>query len=117
MLFRLYSPYKVAENFNLLAALAPGRVDLGIGKAPGGLPLSTKALQAAQDPDKQGTFASQLQTLDSFLQIPVLPSQDEPALRATPVPGQAADKYLLGASTDSAALAASLAGTLFLPHT
>ena len=38
-----YSPYKVAENFNLLAALAPGRVDLGIGKAPGGLPLSTKA--------------------------------------------------------------------------
>ena len=40
-----YSPYKVAENFNLLAALAPGRVDLGVGKAPGGLPLSTRALQ------------------------------------------------------------------------
>jgi hypothetical protein len=33
--------YKVAENFNLLAALAPGRIDLGVGKAPGGLPLST----------------------------------------------------------------------------
>lgn len=30
-----YSPYKVAENFNLLASLAPGRVDLGVGKAPG----------------------------------------------------------------------------------
>lgn len=30
-----YSPYKVAENFNVLAALAPGRVDLGVGKAPG----------------------------------------------------------------------------------
>ena len=29
-----YSPYKVAENFNLLASLAPGRVDLGVGKAP-----------------------------------------------------------------------------------
>lgn len=28
-----YSPYKVAENFNLLASLAPGRVDLGVGKA------------------------------------------------------------------------------------
>ncbi len=28
-----YSPYKVAENFNLLAALAPGRIDLGVGKA------------------------------------------------------------------------------------
>ena len=34
-----YSPYKVAENFNLLAALAPGRIDLGVGKAHGGLPL------------------------------------------------------------------------------
>src|SRR5688572_21880212 len=38
-----YSPYKVAENFNLLQALAPGRIDIGIGKAPGGLPLSTRA--------------------------------------------------------------------------
>lgn len=28
-----YSPYKVAENFNMLASLAPGRVDLGVGKA------------------------------------------------------------------------------------
>ncbi len=33
-----YSPYKVAENFNLLATLAPGRIDLGVGKAPGGHP-------------------------------------------------------------------------------
>ena len=40
-----YSPYKVAENFHVLSNLAPGRVDLGVGKAPGGLPLSTKALQ------------------------------------------------------------------------
>ena len=43
-----YSPYKVAENFNVLAALAPGRVDLGVGKAPGGLPLSPRALPAAE---------------------------------------------------------------------
>ena len=42
-----YSPYKVAENFNVLATLAPGRVDLGIGGGPGGLPKSTTALQQA----------------------------------------------------------------------
>ena len=30
-----YSPYKVAENFNVLASLAPGRVDLGVGGGPG----------------------------------------------------------------------------------
>ena len=41
-----YSPYKVAENFNVLASLAPGRVDLGIGRGPGGLPRSTTALRA-----------------------------------------------------------------------
>lgn len=40
-----YSPYKVAENFNVLASLAPGRVDLGIGRGPGGLPRSTAALR------------------------------------------------------------------------
>ena len=40
-----YSPYKVAENFHVLATLAPGRVDLGVGRAPGGLPRSTLALQ------------------------------------------------------------------------
>ena len=39
-----YSPYKVAENFNVLSSLAPGRVDLGIGRGPGGLPQSTMAL-------------------------------------------------------------------------
>lgn len=41
-----YSPYKVAENFNLLSSLYPSRIDIGIGKAPGGFPLSTHALQA-----------------------------------------------------------------------
>ena len=40
-----YSPYKVAENFNVLASLAPGRVDLGIGGGPGGLPRSAQALK------------------------------------------------------------------------
>jgi luciferase family oxidoreductase group 1 len=54
-----YSPYKVAENFNLLASLAPGRVDLGVGKAPGGLPLSTQALQLGVHQNEKGSFAEQ----------------------------------------------------------
>src|SRR4051794_20780827 len=40
-----YSAYKVAENFRLLEALYPGRIDLGLGRAPGGMPLATRALQ------------------------------------------------------------------------
>lgn len=34
-----YSPYKVAENFNLLETLYPKRIDLGIGRSPGGSPI------------------------------------------------------------------------------
>ena len=61
-----YSPYKVAENFNVLASLAPGRVDLGIGGGPGGLPRSTQALKIA--PDASGrTLAEKLADLEQFL--------------------------------------------------
>ena len=57
-----YSPYKVAENFNMLASLAPGRVDLGVGKAPGGLPLSTRALQQDLIPSKRGFLPTSLRS-------------------------------------------------------
>ena len=39
-----YSPYKVAENYHTLATLYPGRIDLGIGRAPGGPAEATEAL-------------------------------------------------------------------------
>ena len=81
-----YSPYKVAENFNLLAALAPGRVDLGIGKAPGGLPLSTRALQAAIDPQRRPSFAEQLAQLDAFLDDTIAEPTRWPA--SSPRPGR-----------------------------
>jgi len=101
-----YSPYKVAENFNLLAALAPGRVDLGVGKAPGGLPLSTRALQHGLNPQEKGSFADQLTQLDRWLR-PEYQSADE-AVRATPLPPLPAQGFLLGASVESSLLAASL---------
>ncbi|MGO1922294.1 MAG: MsnO8 family LLM class oxidoreductase [Jeotgalicoccus sp.] len=40
-----HNPFHVAEQFQLISHLAPGRVNLGVGKAPGGTPLSTAALQ------------------------------------------------------------------------
>ena len=101
-----YSPYKVAENFNLLAALAPGRVDLGVGKAPGGLPLSTRALQLGLNQQEKGSFAEQLAQLDSWIR-PENQSVDE-AVRATPLPPVPAQGFLLGASVESALLAAKL---------
>ena len=101
-----YSPYKVAENFNLLASLAPGRIDLGVGKAPGGLPLSTRALQAGVDAQAKGSFAEQLKQLGQWLDAPQREADDEEALHATPLPPRPANRFLLGASEESATLAA-----------
>lgn len=107
-----YSPYKIAENFNLLATLAPDRVDLGIGKAPGGLPLSTRALQAGYDPARRASFADLAAELNRHLQgdgtSPDDTGHEAATLHATPLPPAAAQPFLLGASAESAALAAQL---------
>lgn len=107
-----YSPYKVAEQFRVLAALAPGRVDLGVGKAPGGLPLSTRALQARlSDAARAAPFEELLADLDRFLGTG--PDAQGPeaghALHgavATPQPATLPQRVLLGGSVDSALLAA-----------
>ncbi|MBB3609713.1 MsnO8 family LLM class oxidoreductase [Rhizobium sp. BK602] len=101
-----YSAYKVAENFHLLATLAPGRVDLGVGKAPGGLPLSTRALQGAFDPARKPTFAQQLADLSIFLGGEAAEDAEE-SLRAYPIPAVPLKRFLLGASVESAELAAA----------
>lgn len=99
-----YSPYKVAENFNLLATLAPGRVELGIGRAPGGLPRSTKALQrGVTEPE---TLDSKLAELRALLVGPAGESHPLAGLTASPLPAAPADVYLLGTSIASAELAA-----------
>ncbi|KZE36974.1 alkane 1-monooxygenase [Bhargavaea cecembensis] len=102
-----YSPYKVAENFHLMSALAPGRVDLGVGKAPGGLPLSTKALQHGTVND--GTdFESRLSDLMQLIRNDLPGNHPLAGVRATPVPSEMPDVHLLCASPDSAKLAARL---------
>ncbi|MCW3610064.1 MsnO8 family LLM class oxidoreductase [Burkholderia cenocepacia] len=107
-----YSPYKIAENFNLLASLAPGRVDLGIGKAPGGLPLSTRALQDGYDPARRAPFADLAHALNRHLHgddaTTDATGEDAAMLHATPRPPTPAQPFLLGASAESATLAARL---------
>jgi luciferase family oxidoreductase group 1 len=98
-----YSPFKVAENFNVLAALAPGRVDLGIGRAPGGLPHSTRALQgegAAPRP-----LAEKLAELDQYLHNRLEESHPLYGVRANPVVPKPADLHLLGTTAESGKLA------------
>ncbi|KAA0693349.1 MsnO8 family LLM class oxidoreductase [Neorhizobium sp. P12A] len=97
-----YSAYKVAETFNLLSALAPGRVDLGVGKAPGGFPLSTEALQIGVDPARKPSFSEQLSALNTYLAA----EPGAEGAHATPFPPVAPERFLLGASVESARLAA-----------
>jgi len=103
-----YSPFKVAEVFRVLENLAPGRVDLGVGKAPGGLPPSTAALQAFHDQASKPEFDAALEELDGFLKggvpdtHPLAKSQAKPDIASLP------ERILLGASPESAALAARL---------
>ncbi|AYM96762.1 LLM class flavin-dependent oxidoreductase [Acidovorax sp. 1608163] len=101
-----YSPFKVAEQFKLLAALAPGRVDLGVGKAPGGLPLSTRALQAVHDKTAKPDFAARFAELDAFLHNALPAAHPLAGAVAQPQPPSLPERYLLGGSPDSAALAA-----------
>lgn len=101
-----YSPYKVAENFNVLASLAPGRVDLGIGRAPGGLPRSTQALQRGNsDP---ASLTDKIAELDGYVHDRL--AQDHPliGLKAAPLPETPPEIHVLGASAGSAILAAEL---------
>ncbi len=102
-----YSSYKVAEVFNVLSSLAPGRVDLGVGKTPGGLPLATSALQQAYDPALKPDFETAFGELDVFLSGAAPAKHALAGLEATPLPPVRAEKFLLGASPESARLAAS----------
>ncbi|MUT67200.1 LLM class flavin-dependent oxidoreductase [Paenibacillus sp. NEAU-GSW1] len=99
-----YSPYKVAENFNILATLAPGRIDLGIGRAPGGLPRSTQALQKGiTEPLSLG---EKLEELGHHVNNTLPDTHPLAGIQASPIPEQPAGIFLLGTSVSSAELAA-----------
>ncbi|MBB3112483.1 luciferase family oxidoreductase group 1 [Paenibacillus phyllosphaerae] len=101
-----YSPYKVAENFHVLASLAPGRVDLGVGRAPGGLPRSTQALQRGiVNPQ---SLTEKIVELRHHIEGGLPEGDPLEGLKASPIPTIAPELHVLGASNDSAELAASL---------
>ena len=103
-----YSPYKVVENFNVLASLAPGRVDLGIGRGPGGMPQSTRALQQGGG-NASRSLSEKLVELDQLLHDRVSASHPLHGLRASPKPPEPAELFLLGTTPASAELAADMA--------
>ena len=107
-----YSALKVAENFRLLETLFPGRIDLGIGRAPGSDRQTARAL--AHGPGALGIdqFPAQVRDVIGWLHNQVDPAHPFASVRAMPVGPTAPEVWLLGSSADSATYAAHF-GTAF----
>lgn len=101
-----YSAYKVAENFRLLEALYPNRIDLGLGRAPGGMPLATRALQEYKLRHGIDLYPEQLDDLIDYLHDSIAEDHRFSGLVATPLIETVPEFWLLGSSGDSAVLAA-----------
>ncbi len=100
-----YSSYKVAENFRVLEALYPNRIDLGLGRAPGGMPLATRALQEGKMTGIDN-YPEQLDDLIGYLHDSLDKDHRFANLRATPITPTVPEIWLLGSSDESATLAA-----------
>jgi luciferase family oxidoreductase group 1 len=107
VLLQHYSPYKVAETFGVLANLAPGRVDLGIGRAPGGMPAGRRALQWELAAEKR-PFEQKLRELDHFIRGTLPLGHPLEGAQALPAAAALPQLFLLGASAESARLAGKL---------
>ncbi|WP_249870095.1 MsnO8 family LLM class oxidoreductase [Oceanobacillus saliphilus] len=107
-----YSPYKVVESFNLLSLLTPGRVELGVGKAPGGFSLSTEALRYG-GAGSAISFDERFTTLNQFIHDTLPEDHVLYGAKALPMSKEKVPVFLLGASPNSAKLAAEQ-GTNFV---
>ncbi|WP_372620002.1 LLM class flavin-dependent oxidoreductase [Falsiroseomonas sp.] len=98
-----HAPLIVAEQFGTLAALHPGRVDLGLGRAPGTDQIAARALRRnlAADADE---FPQDVVELLGYFR----PAEPGQALQAVPGAGQDVEVWILGSSTFGAQLAAYL---------
>ena len=97
-----HSPLQVAEQFGTLASLYPGRIDLGLGRAPGTDQATARALRRYFDSAEQ--FPQDVQEVLRFFE----PVQEGQAVRAVPGAGLDEPVWLLGSSLFGAQLAAAL---------
>ncbi|WP_079509048.1 LLM class flavin-dependent oxidoreductase [Mesobacillus jeotgali] len=100
-----YKPYKVAEIYNLLATLFPARVDIGIGRAPGGSAEVTNAL-SEHFLQNVWKMPESLKDLLHFIRNDHPAGSELAKITASPVPETPPEPWLLGTSEKSALLAA-----------
>ena len=95
-----HAPYVIAEQFGTLARLFPGRIDLGLGRAPGTDQLTLRALRRA--PEAAESFPQDVLELQAYL-APAAPGQ---RIQAVPAAGTELPIWILGSSNFGAMLAA-----------
>ena len=97
-----HAPYVIAEQFGTLERLFPGRVDLGLGRAPGTDQLTLRALR--RGPEAAESFPQDVMELQAFL----APAGEGQRIRAIPAAGTNVPLWILGSSHFGASLAAAL---------
>ncbi len=97
-----HPPLVIAEQFGTLESLYPGRIDLGLGRAPGTDSRTLRALR--RDPAREATFPQDVVELQRFL----APAESGQAVRAVPGVATEVPIWILGSSTFGAELAAQL---------
>src|ERR1700755_2547866 len=103
-----HAPYVIAEQFGTLARLFPGRVDLGLGRAPGTDQLTLRALRRTNEAAEN--FPQDILELQAFL-APAGPNQ---RIQAVPAAGTEVPLWILGSSNFGAILAGELGGAFAL---
>lgn len=101
-----HAPLMVAERFGTLEALFPGRIDLGVGRAPGSDRLTAFALRRPNDPRDAGDLAAQLDELEGFFSGRWPEGHPYARIRAVPGEGARPPIHVLGSSDYGARLAA-----------
>ena len=104
-----HAPLVIAEQFGTLATLYPGRIDLGLGRAPGTDRLTMRALRRHLDSgDEEEAFPRDVLELQAYLGDATKPGGHDQPVRAIPGIGTHVPIWLLGSSLYSAQLAAYL---------
>jgi luciferase family oxidoreductase group 1 len=107
VLLPYYSAFRTAETFRMLELLYPGRIDLGVGRAPGGDARTAQAVGGGQFPDAEH-FPQQVWELTAHLDGKLPPEHPFSRVRVQPEVSTAPEVWLLGSSDYSGALAAQL---------
>lgn len=111
-----YSPLHVAEQFRMLEALHPGRIDLGVGRAPGSDTKTDRALAAGPGKLPLDDYPDQLVDLYGYLSGTIPAEHEFSGIKAMPEGPTMPELWLLGSSSASALYAAELGWKFCFAH-